>query len=414
MKRLMNYLRGTADVTVTGPFPERLLNLCAQNGVEFWGVEWLDGTTLRLTTRRRAVGRLRELAPRAGCEAGAADSRGLPDFLLRFRTRYAFLAGLALSLLAVAFLSRFVLVIQVTGNEKVPTGVILSQLNRLGVRPGVYGPALDRQQIAQEALLGLEGLSWMGMNLHGTRLEVIVREEVEPPERLDESGYYDVVAGADGLILRVEAEEGQAAVAEGDTVAEGEVLISGLVTLEPPQYSDQPARYLRTHARGRVWARTWRALTASIPLEAAVKTYTGEERTVWSVTALGRRIEIFGNSSISWPLYDKITSVCQAALPGAGAIPLCLHKDTFREYRTERVRLDLPAARDLLEERLAAQLALLIGEEGEVVSTQFSAREEGGSLLVTLLAECREEIGEEVPSRTPVPNENDSGAGQAP
>ena len=414
MKRLMNYLRGTADVTVTGPFPERLLNLCAQNGVEFWGVEWLDGTTLRLTTRRRAVGRLRELAPRAGCEAGAADSRGLPDFLLRFRTRYAFLAGLALSLLAVAFLSRFVLVIQVTGNEKVPTGVILSQLNRLGVRPGVYGPALDRQQIAQEALLGLEGLSWMGMNLHGTRLEVIVREEVEPPERLDESGYYDVVAGADGLILQVEAEEGQAAVAEGDTVAEGEVLISGLVTLEPPQYSDQPARYYQTHARGRVWARTWRTLTASIPLETAVKDYTGEEASAWSLVLLGRRIEIFGNSSISWPFYDKITSVRQASLPGGTELPLYLYRETARAYQPRTVTVDLAAAQDLLEEQLERQLEQLVGEEGTVESVQFTARVEDGALQVTAVAECREEIGREVPSSVPIPGGNNSGTQEAP
>lgn len=77
--------------------------------------------------------------------------------------------GLALTLCAVAFLSRFILVIEVSGNEQVPTAVILSQLRQLGVRPGVYGPSLDRQQIAQEALLELEGLSWMGINLHGTR-----------------------------------------------------------------------------------------------------------------------------------------------------------------------------------------------------------------------------------------------------
>ena len=56
MKRLMNFLRGMADLRVTGLFPERLINLCAQNGVEFWGVEWLDEHTLRLTVRRRHLG----------------------------------------------------------------------------------------------------------------------------------------------------------------------------------------------------------------------------------------------------------------------------------------------------------------------------------------------------------------------
>ena len=38
--------------------------------------------------------------------------------------------------------------------------------------------------------------------------------------------------------------------------------------------SDQPVRYYQTHARGRVEARTWRTLTASIPLTAQVKAYT--------------------------------------------------------------------------------------------------------------------------------------------
>ncbi|MFR6186888.1 MAG: hypothetical protein ACLUJG_16220 [Lawsonibacter sp.] len=32
MKRAVNYLRGTATLTARGLFPERLLNLCAQEG----------------------------------------------------------------------------------------------------------------------------------------------------------------------------------------------------------------------------------------------------------------------------------------------------------------------------------------------------------------------------------------------
>ena len=95
MRRLMNYLRGMAVVRLTGLFPERLINLCAQEGIEFWAMEWLDEHTVRFTTRRYTLGRLAELAERAGCEVERESSRGLPDFLSRFRTRYAFLAGLA-------------------------------------------------------------------------------------------------------------------------------------------------------------------------------------------------------------------------------------------------------------------------------------------------------------------------------
>ena len=85
-----------------------------------------------------------------------------------------------------------------------PPARILSQLRLEGVRPGVYGPGLDRKAIAQRALRELEELSWMSINLYGTRLEVVVREAVESPEIVDDEGFYDVVSEADGIITQVE------------------------------------------------------------------------------------------------------------------------------------------------------------------------------------------------------------------
>ena len=405
MRKLMNLILGMVVVKLTGPFPERLINLCAQEGIDFWAMEWIDEHTVRFTTRRYTLSRLEELAQRAGCEAARESSRGLPDFLGRFRTRYAFLAGLVFALCAVSFLSRFVLTIQVSGNQEVPSAVILSQLRQLGVRPGVYGPSLERKQLAQELLVQVDGLSWAALNLHGTRLEVLVREPIQVPERVDESGYFDIVAEADGVVTHLEPELGDAAVQEGDVVAKGDVLISGNVAMEPPIYSDQPTRYYQTHARGRVWARTWRTLTAVIPLETAVKDYTGAEKSVWSVNFLGRRFKIFGSTSISWPMYDKITTVRQAALPGGELLPLSLDRETVREYQPRTVSVDQAAAQALVEEQLRGQLEALVGEDGEVESARFAARVSGGRLEVTLTAQCLEEIGRERPGELPIDSE---------
>ena len=405
MKRAMNYLRGTVTLTAQGLFPERLLNLCAQEGVPCWGVEWADSRTLRLTTFRQKLPQLRRLAQRAGCEIAVEGRRGLPDFLGRFRRRYAFLMGLALSLLAVCVLSRFVLTIDVTGNETVSTARILSQLRQEGVRPGVYGPGLDRKAIAQRALGELEELSWMSINLYGTRLEVVVREAVPSPEMVDDEGYYDVVARADGIITQVEPLAGEAAVQEGDTVAQGEVLISGLVSIQPPVYSDQPVRYYQTHARGRVYARTWRTLEAAIPLTAQVKRYTGEERTLWSLQCLDLRLDFYKNSSIPGEDYDKITTVHQLTLPGSRSLPMMLTAQRCRAYDTQTVPLNREAAQALLEERLFAALQGQIGAEGQVIRTDYTARVSGDQLRVTLTAECREEIGQEIPSTREIPGE---------
>lgn len=398
MRSLVNYARGWVRLVASGPFPERLLNLCAQRGVTFWGVEWLDGQTLRLTLLRRDMGKLEELALRAGCSVDIEHKAGLPAFLARFRRRYAFLVGLSCSVLAVCLLSNFVLTIDITGNEQVPDAVILSQMRRLGLRTGVYGPDLDTKQIALDAQLALEDLSWVSVNRYGTRVQVVVRERVKPPALLQEEGVSDIVAGAGGLVTRVDTVEGQAKVKVGDMVAPGDVLISGTVAMEGPQYSDVPPRYLYVRAAGSIRGRTWRTVTATIPLLTTVKEYTGADKTRWSLTLFERRINFYRNGSISWDKYDKISKTYAAVLPGGQRLPFFLTRETLRGWQSAQVQVDTAAAQKLLETCLRRRLEQMVGEDGRVVAVDWSVRMDDGLLMVTATAECEEQIGRQAPA----------------
>jgi len=399
MQGFVNYARGWVRLTACGPFPERLLNLCAQRDMTFWAVEWLDGQTLRFTLLRRDMNKLEELARRAGCTVEVERRAGLPAFLARFRRRYAFLVGLTLSVLSICLLSNFILTIDVTGNERVPDAVILSQMRRLGLHTGVYGPKLDTKQIALDAQLALEDLAWVSVNLYGTRAQVVVRETVEPPVLLEKDGVSDIVAGAGGLVLRVDAVEGQAKVRAGDMVSPGDVLISGTVTMEGPQYSDVPPRYLYVRAAGAVWARTWRTVSASIPIIATVKEYTGVDRNRWSLTVFDRRINFYGNGSISWEEYDKISKTYTAVLPGGQVLPFSLTRENLRRWQPAQTQVDTVAAQTLLEHQLRTQLERSVGEDGRVVTVDWSARIADGMLTVTGAAECEEQIGRQTPAQ---------------
>ena len=396
MKWLINFFRGTLNLCVVGSFPERLLNLCGQERIDFWAVEFIDACTICFTIRCGSFGRVKELAERIGCEVEKQGSWGFPDYFVRFKKRYAFLIGLAVCLWAVSFLSCFILQIEVTGNQQVSTAVILNQLRKMGVKPGVYGPKIDRQQIAQQMLLEMEDLSWMGINLSGTKLQVSVREREKKPDRIDENEFVHIVAETDGVIVRVEPELGDATVQSGDTVTKGDILISGTVTLEPPQYSDLPNRYYQKHARGRVWARTWRTVRAIIPTQMQGKEYTGTNQTAWNVNFFGHSIEILGNSSISWPFYDKIASAWQVQLPGAGTIPVWITKENCMEYTPVTLSLELEEGQKLLEEHLKQRILETV-EDGKIQDLMYTAQVKNGLLSVTALAECYEEIGEERP-----------------
>ena len=99
---------------------------------------------------------------------------------------------------------------------------------------------------------------------------------------------------------------------------------------------------------------------------------------------LGR---IAGKTIITFVLFYLVAcvfaAICSEIVIGMGV------------YRPFQV--DQAAAQALLEEQLLKRLDALIGEDGEVESTQFAARVNGDRLEVTLTAQCLEEIGQERP-----------------
>ena len=394
MQNWINFLRGSLRIEVTGAFPERFLNLCAQGGVAFWALELPDPHTLHLRIAQQETKKVQELARRVGCEITVLERSGLPHFLHRFRRRYALLLGLALALCAVAVLSRFVLTVDVSGNEAVSTERILEELKRLGVRPGAYGPSINENLVCNEALLALDELSWMSVNLHGTRAEVLVAERTPKPQVVDETIPAHIVADGAGIITKMKVLNGQAKFEVGGTVVEGEILISGIMDLEEPKYSTIDMGTLTVRAEGTVQARTWRTLTAVIPLEAAVKTYTGQETTRRSLTFFSHRLQFYKNGGISYERYDKIAETHSLSLPKVGTVPVAITRETVREYDLTTAPIDPEAAEGLLRTQLEGRLNdLIAAHDGQVVSTVFSSAQSGGMLTVTLVAECSEQIG---------------------
>lgn len=71
LRKMINGLRGSVRLEVSGAFPERFLNLCAQNGMAFWDVEWLEATRLRLTLTRAAAA-----PPRSWPDGSCVSSAG--------------------------------------------------------------------------------------------------------------------------------------------------------------------------------------------------------------------------------------------------------------------------------------------------------------------------------------------------
>lgn len=397
MQWIINLIRGSVTVEVWGAFPERLLNLCAQNGVGFWDLQWIDETTFRFTVSFRAYQKLDGLARRAMCEIRGPRGAGLPALAVNLRERYFFWGGLAFCVLAISVFSHFVLVVDVTGNETVPTAVILSELAYQGLRVGSFGPALEERELANAALIELEELSFLSVKLSGCRAEVEVREAEPKPELLNQSSPADIVSVAPGIITELTVTSGQALVQKGDTVLAGETIISGYMDLPEVTLSETDSGYYIVRAAGEAWARTWRTLQAQVPLNVQVKEHTGRIQTRFALILLGERVNFYQNSGISYARYDKITQVSPLEVPGGVRLPVSLVQETAREYTLLQAQLNQNEAIGLLEDSLRRELDDILQQTGgECLRTDYTAAVEDGMLTVTLLAECYEQIGKTV------------------
>ncbi len=384
MSGAINYVRGTVRVELRSKYSERVVNICASSGVDFWDLRRGEGGAAEVTVYIPGYLKLREVAEKTGAfTVRVLGRRGAPFFLWRIRRRYVLFAGLIACLAAVAYTSFFVWQIDVVGNEKVPSAAILSALRDAGVDIGVNALKVSQERVSNRVLLEMPELSFISLNTHGCRLEVVVREARERPELFDPAVPTSVFAGKAGIITDMEVLEGWATVAPGDTVGVGDELISSFVPVGNGR---------NVHAEGRVTARTWYELTLSTPLETVKKRYTGETRRRTAIIFGGKRLNLYFSGGNPYGCYDKITEYETLTLPGGTVLPVTVVRETYDEYERVSEALTAEDAERLLRSRLMYLLEREIGE-GSVTDTRFESREEGGLLYVTLRAECLEEIG---------------------
>lgn len=392
LNEIVNRLRGQLRVRAESAFPERILNLCGARDLSFWDLEWESPTAFTCRLSRRDWHALRRAAKNLDCTLTVVRREGAPYFLFRFRHRTALVTGLVACALSLFLGSFFIWDFSVEGNETVPTEQILRALEKNGVGLGTFGLSLNGEDIRNHVLLDIPELSWIAVNVSGCRANVQVRERTPVPELVSKQKPANVVARRAGLVLKVRALDGVACVLPGTAVTEGQILISGVEDTETVG-----ARILT--GMGTVTARTWYSLDTAVPLRVEEKRYTGEEKLGVSLIFGTHRVKFFRNSSIEGAEYDKITNRHPWSLLGV-SLPVTLVTERYRFYETDLVEQSPAQAEKAAEAVLTEYLNSLAEPYGTVKSTLCSARQKGDTLLVTLKAECEEQIGESVPIYT--------------
>lgn len=263
---IYKFINGYVYVKFISPFPEKMLNICAANGLNFWKVT-LKKNILYFKISISDFKRLKVFKRNIKGKIHITKKNGLPFILQRNKYRYGMLVGAVIFVLLINFMSGFVWNLHISGNENISAESILQSLEALNIKEGSRISKIDPQIARNQLLINRKDISWAAFNIEGCRLTVDITETKQKDDKSKDPS--NLKAAEDGVIKAVEVISGVANVRVGDAVLKGDLLVSGVV-----EYKDQHTEFVRSRAK--IIAETEKVIRVEVPFKQTKRLQTGK------------------------------------------------------------------------------------------------------------------------------------------
>ena len=357
LNKFFNFLKGYVIIEISGQNPERFINICLKRGIQLSGVERRGGA---LVTRVyiRDFKRIPAVRRKTKVKIRILKKRGIKNFFKRYKKRAAFAICAVLCAAAVYQVFNHIWAIEINGVKNTDISRVAALLEENGIYIGAPKSALPPVgDIKNNILNQYPEISWLWVYTEGSKVRVEIFERRVPHKMIDKHIPCDIVSTGEGVIAKVTAKAGDAAVSEGDAVKRGDTLISGHVRA----FRDgEEEKYLSVHALGEVLAYTMRTAEKDEPLYDEIRPPTGAVKRYVTLEIFGKKYDLFRNQAADYADYDIKTDCYELKLPMFGYTGLALTSRKHIEVAPEKIpvseELAVERARDALEEEIGNTL----------------------------------------------------------
>lgn len=381
---LWHSLAGMMDVVITSASPDALLWAIADKNIPLFSVMPVGNLRVGFRVYRQDYAALCQLCEKRGETLEVTGKAGIYWLALKLIRRPVLITGVVFLLISALLLPRYVLFVQVEGNQNIPTNQILEAAGVCGIHFGASRREVRSERVKNALLSALPQLQWAGVNTKGCVAVICVRERYEPEQKEENFGVSSIVASRDGVVLDCSASRGSLLCTPGQVVKAGELLISG--------YTDCGISIQVTAAQGEIYAQTSRRLEAAMPKQWAIKTDPKKKFYGISFLVGKKRIKLWKDSGICGPSCDRMYEEYYVTLPGGYQLPMALCIDIYHHYEQNLVPVSYEEANSVFvefEKRILSQLMVA----GEVLSTDRFVTEERDIYHMDGSYVCREMIG---------------------
>ena len=274
--------------------------------------------------------------------------------------------------------------IEIEGTTNISKDEILEIVKESGLEVGSWKGKVDTKNVINNLRLKRDDVAWVGIDIKGTNAIIKIVEADAKPEIIDESEFCNIAADKDGMITKVNAQNGTPLVKEGDVVTKGDILVAGWME---GKYTGR--QYV--HSQGEVQAKVWYTATEKISLKETKKVETGNVENKYSVKINNFQINLH-KSIPKFQKYDTIEENKKLKLFSNFYLPLELITYTYKEYEEVVVIHSVEEAKQIGLEKSKETLKTEL-EGKEILDTQVKVRQEADYIEVEVTYEVEENIG---------------------
>lgn len=382
---MWSYLKGYVNIRIDGLSIEKFINMAISRKIWLKNVRRLSNTSMLATVSIRGFFAIRPIARKLKLKISIVDKNGYPFLLGKVKKRKAFVFGIIFCFAFVIYVSSFVWVIDIHGNERVSTKVIEQVLARYGVKPGTFKYNINPSEIERKLLIDIDDLAWAGVAIQGTRISVSVVEKKKPPAVKEDKGPSNIVASKDAIIDRIITFEGDPVVKDGETVRAGQVLVTGII-----QREGAPTRYV--HSSAIIDARTWYEEEVMIPIKDSSFINTGNKMENLWLNVNGKMFPIYVRK-VPYRYYSKSTYQLPILKYEEKKFPLWIVKETYNEKKLVERSMSLETARKKAEEMAYEKVYKKLPRNAIIISKKVIASTVyNGIARAKVLVEVKEDV----------------------
>ena len=235
--------------------------------------------------------------------------KGLVKYLHMLLSKKGMLAGAAVSILLIAFFSRYILSFEILCSNAELNEKIMSVLSANGVTTGNKISDINFTVAERELKSSIDELSWAGITVEGSKVIIDVIENVDKPEYTKKRLPSNLISVENGIIDKVELVDGQLLKPVGSGITKGDTIVTGKIDKEEVYYKkgeeihEHTTRY--TRSIGTVYGTFERTITFEQPFTASKKLLSDNTDTRYTLSIFDTVLPLYFDSSDNFTLIDE-------------------------------------------------------------------------------------------------------------